>query len=46
MKPSLLLLDWFGVQVEVEVMHGKLGEPRHVLIIPSEDIFILSCEMY
>ena len=47
MEPSLLLFDWLGVQVDVEAMHSNLGiEPGHVLIILSEDIFILSYETY
>jgi len=47
MESSLLLFDWLGVRINVEVMHSNLGiEPRHILRIPSEDIFILSFEMY
>ena len=46
-KPSLLLLNWLGVRVDVETMHSNLGiEFRNVLITPSEDIFILLYEMY
>jgi len=47
MKPLLLLFDWLDVQVDVETMHSNLEiDPEHVLIILSEDIFILSYEMY
>jgi len=47
MEPSLLLLDWLGIRVDVEAMYSNLGiEFRYVLIIPSEDIFIFSYEMY
>jgi len=44
---SLLLFDWFGVRVDVEMMHNNLGvEPRHIFIISSEDIYILSYKLY
>jgi len=45
-KPSLLLFDLFGVRVDVKMMYRNLEiEPGHVLIIPSEDIYIsrMSC---
>jgi len=40
------LFDWFGVKIDVKTMHNLGIEPRHVLVIPSEDIYILSYEMY
>ena len=41
-ESSLLLLNWFRVQIDVEAMHGHLWvESRHVLIVPSEDVYIL-----
>jgi len=46
MEPSLLLFDWLGVRVNVEMMHNNLGiEPGHVFIIPGEDIIYsrMSC---
>jgi len=46
-EPSLLLFNLFDVRVDVETMQSNLGiEPRHVLIIESEDIYILSYELY
>jgi len=46
MEPSLMLFDWLGVRIDVEMMHNNLGiEPGHVLIISSEDIFILTYKM-
>jgi len=47
MELSLLLFAWFGVRIDVETMHSNLEiEPGHVLIIPSEDIYLLSYELY
>jgi len=42
MELSLLLLDWFRIQIDVEATHGDLWvESRHVLIVSSEYIYIL-----
>ena len=46
-EPSLLLFDWFRVWINVEAMHSHSRiKPRHVLVIPSENIYILSHERY
>jgi len=43
----LLLFKWFGARIDVEMMHSNLGiEPKHVLIILSEDMYILPYELY
>jgi len=37
-----LLLDWFRVWIDIKAMRGHLGvESRHVLIVPSENVYIL-----
>jgi len=43
----LLLLDELYVQIDVEVMHSHLRvELRHILIVLSENIYILSHKRY
>jgi len=46
-KPSLLLLDRFGILFDVETVHGYMRiKSRHVFIALNKDIFILSYERY
>ena len=43
----MLLLDWFGIRVDVEMMPSNLGiELEHVLVISSKVIYILWYELY
>ena len=46
-KSSLLLLNRFGIQFDVKMMHGHLRiKTRHVFIALGKDIYILSYERY
>jgi len=46
-KSSLLLLDWLGVKLDIQTMHGYLRiKSGHIFIIPWKDIDILSYEYY
>jgi len=46
-EPSLMLLDELRIRIDVEVMHSHLRvEPRHILVVPSENIYILSHKRY
>jgi len=47
MKPLLLLLDGLRIRIDVETMHNHLRiKPRHILVVSSENIYILSHETY
>jgi len=44
---SLLLFDWFHIQIDVEAMHSHLRvNPGHILLVPGENINILSHKIY
>jgi len=46
-KPTLLLLDWLGVGLDVQTVHGDLWiESRHVFVALCEDVYILLYEYY
>jgi len=46
-KPSLLLLDGLCIRTDVGAMYSHWRiKPGHILVVPSEDIYILSHEMY
>jgi len=41
------LLDWLGIRPDVQTMHGYLWiKSGHILVVPCEDIDILSYEYY
>ena len=45
-EPSLLLFNGLRVRIDVEVMHSHLRvEPRHILIVPSKNIYTLAQEI-
>ena len=46
-KLTLLLLDWLGVGLDVQTVHGDLWiESGHVFVAPCEDVYILFYEYY
>jgi len=46
-EPSLLLLDGLRIRIDVEAMHNHLRvEPRHILVVPRENIHLLSHKRY
>ena len=46
-KLSLLLINWFTVQFNVDTMHSHMRvKTRYVFIAPSKDIYIFSYERF